>query len=137
MKKLFVIMFGMAIALCGQSALAQAKKQPAAPAVESPKAAEVAKVKPDKPMPMYAMVDSIDAKAMTFTHKNKDGKVVKHVVTAKTEIKNGEKAAKFEDIKVGDFVSGLRLKKSGTEYEVVKITKFGPEMKKAETTPKK
>ena len=57
---------------------------------------------------------------------------MKHVVTAKTEINNGDKSAKFKDIKVGDFVSGLRLKKSDTEYEVVKITKFGPETKKAE-----
>ena len=138
MKKIFVLALGMAIALGGQSAFAQAKKQVGAPVVEAPKPVEVTKVKPDKPLPMHSMVDSIDATAMTFTHKNKDGKVVKHVVTAKTEIKNGEKAAKFEDIKVGDYVSGLRLKKSDTEYEVVKITKFGPEAKPVpKTAPKK
>lgn len=86
---------------------------------------------------MHSRVDVIDAKAKTFTHKNKDGKEVKHVVTSKTAINNGDKSAKFEDIKIGDYVSGLRLKKSDTEYEVVKITKFGPETKKAETQPKK
>jgi len=125
-------MLGMAIAITigGQSAFAQAKKQPTGPAIEAPKPAEAPKVKTDKPMPMHSMVDSIDATAKTFTHKNKDGTLVKHMVTAKTEIKNGGKDAKFEDIKVGDYVSGLRLKKSDTEYEVVKITKFGPEVSK-------
>jgi hypothetical protein len=34
----------------------------------------------------------IDAKAKTFTHKNKDGKEVKHLVTSKTEINNGDKS---------------------------------------------
>ena len=63
--------------------------------------------------------------------KNKDGVEVKNVVTDKTEIKNGEAAAKFGDIKLGESVSGLRLKKSDTEYEVVKITKFGPAAPKA------
>ena len=80
---------------------------------------------------MYTRVDSLDAKAKTFTMKRKDGVEVKHVVAATTEIKNGDAAAKFEDIKVGDYVSGLRNKKSDTEYEVVKITKIGP------ATPKK
>ena len=37
----------------------------------------------------------------------------------------------FGDIKLGESVSGLRLKKSDTEYEVVKITKFGPAAPKA------
>jgi hypothetical protein len=47
------------------------------------------------------------------------------------------KPAKFEDIKVGDWVSGTRLKKSDTEYEVLKITKFGPKTeKKPEATVK-
>ena len=131
MKKLLLtVTLGLAIALAGPPAYAQTSKKPPAPAAETKKAAE-------KAMPMYSRVDVIDAKAKTFTHKNKDGKEVKHVVTAKTEINNGDKSAKFEDIKVGDFVSGLRLKKSDTEYEVVKITKFGPEAKKADTKPKK
>ena len=102
---------------------ADAKKPDAAPAKEEPKAA--------KPLPMHSRVDAIDAAGKTFTNKRKDGVEVKHVVPATAEIKNGEAAAKFEDIKVGDYVSGLRLKKSETEYEVVKITKFGAAPDKA------
>lgn len=88
--------------------------------------------KTDKPLPMNARVDEIDAKAKTFTQTTQDGKKVKHVVTATTTIMQGEAAAKFEDIKVGDMVAGLRKKtnEDGTEYEVVKITKFGPKKAK-------
>jgi len=128
MKKLFVLVLGMAIALGGQLAFAQSSKHPA-----TPKPAETPKVKVEKPMPMHAVVDSIDATAKSFTHKNKDGKMITYMVTDKTEIKNGEKIAKFEDIKVGDNVHGMRLKKSESEYDVVKITKFEPEP----TKPKK
>ena len=137
MKKLaFALTLSIVLTFGSQPAFAQAKKKttaPAeAPAAEAPKAAEAAKPKSDKPLPMHARADSIDASAKTFTHKTKDGKEVKNVVTAKTEIKNHDKDATFADIKVGDYVSGLRHKKSDTEYEVVKITKFGPEEKKAE-----
>jgi hypothetical protein len=98
------------------------KKAAATPAPEAPK--------PHKPQPMYSHVDAIDAAGKNFTSKRKDGVEVKHVVTATTEIKNGEAAAKLDDIKIGDYVSGLRLKKSETEYEVIKITKFGPKIVK-------
>ena len=76
---------------------------------------------------MSTKVDAIDAATKSFTHTNKDGKVVKNNVLDTTEIKNGDAAAKFEDIKVGDTVNGLRIKKNeaGTEYDVVKITKIG------------
>lgn len=114
-----------------------AKKEGAAPAAEAKKsgakpAAEAGKA--GRPLPMNARVDNIDAAKKTFTMKRKDGFEVKHVVTDKTDIKNNGAAAKFEDIKMGDTVSGSRLKKSETEYEVVKITKFGvavPKEKKA------
>jgi hypothetical protein len=79
---------------------------------------------------MYSEVSTLDAAGKSWTHKNKDGKEVKFVVTDKTDIKQNGAAAKFEDIKVGDWVSGSRLKKSDTEYEVVKITKFGPKEEK-------
>ncbi len=81
---------------------------------------------------MNARADEIDAAGKSFTQKTKEGKLVKHIVTATTEIKNGDAAAKFEDIKKGDTVAGLRTKKNadGTEYEVVKITKFGPKAEK-------
>ena len=96
------------------------------------KSAEAAKTSPEKvvgegkPLPMNSRADSIDASAKTFSMKRKDGVEVKHVVTATTEIMNGTATAKFEDIKVGDYVSVLRKKVSETEYTVVKITKFGP-----------
>jgi hypothetical protein len=136
MKKLaFALTLSIALAFGSQPAFAQAKKKPASPAdaaaAEVSKAADTAKAKTDKPLPMHSRADSIDASAKTFTHKTQDGKEVKHVVTDKTEIKNHDKDATFADIKVGDYVSGLRRKKSDTEYEVVKITKFGPEEKKA------
>ena len=145
MKKLFTLATLGAIALALPTAsFAAPKKEAAAAATEVKKAAEkpvaaaADAVKAAKPLPMHSRVDALDAAAKTFTHKNADGKEVKFTVTAATEIKNGEAAAKFEDIKVGDFVSGLRNKKSDTEWEVVKITKFGPAAaKKAGDAPKK
>jgi hypothetical protein len=124
------------------AATGEAKKaadKTAAAAKDTTAAAE-AKV---KPLPMNAKVDAVDAAAKTFSHNNKNGTTVKFVVTDKTEIKNNGADAKFEDIKVGDTVAGLRLKKSNTEYEVVKITKFGavapkekkPAEKKGEAKP--
>ena len=133
MKKLiFTLTLAGALALGGQSAFAQAKKKPAeAPAAapaEKPKAAADA----TKPVSLHTIVDSIDTAGKSFSHKNKDGKEVKNVVTAKTDIKNGDKEAKFEDIKVGLEVNGSRIKKSDTEYEVVKITYIGAPKPKAE-----
>ena len=145
MKKLFTLatMSAVALALPLSGFAAPKKEAAAAPAAEMKKAAEkpaaaaADAVKAAKPLPMHSRVDAIDAAAKTFTHKNADGKEVKFTVTATTEIKNGEAAAKFEDIKVGDFVSGLRNKKSDTEWEVVKITKFGPAPTKPVGEPKK
>ena len=79
-----------------------------------------------KPLPMHSRADVIDVKARTFTSKRKDGVEVKHVLISSTEIHQGDTPAKLEDIKVGDYVSGLRQKVSPTEYTVIKITKFGP-----------
>jgi hypothetical protein len=146
MKNLTCILtLGLALAL-GQPLFAQAKKKPAAdakPAAEKPVDAKPADAKPAakpadakaaRPLPFYSEVDEIDAAGKSFTHNNADGKKVKNVVTDKTVIEQEEKPAKFEDIKVGDTVSGLRHKTNadGTEYEVVKITKFGPKPAKAE-----
>ena len=141
MKKLiFSLTLSAAFALA-TPAFAQAKKKPAAapeapaapaaPAKPEPAKADAAK--PEKPYPMNSRADEIDAAGKSFTQINKDGKKVKHSITATTEVLNAEKPAKFEDIKVGDVISGLRLKKNadGTEYDVVKITKFGPKAEKA------
>jgi hypothetical protein len=136
-KLLFSITLSVAMALGSHSAFAQAKKKPAAPA-EQP-APDAAKAKTDKPIPMYVRADEIDAAGKTFCQVNKDGKKAKHMVTASTTIMNGEKEAKLSDIKVGDYVSGLRKKTGENQYEVVKITKFGPKAAKpaAEPKPKK
>ncbi|MEO7318516.1 MAG: hypothetical protein ABIZ56_05975 [Chthoniobacteraceae bacterium] len=106
--------------------------------MEKPVAAAADAVKAPRPLPMHSRADAIDAAAKTFTMTRKDGVAIKHVVTATTEIKNGDAAATFEDIKVGDFVNGLRNKKSNTEYEVVKITSFkAAPAKPAADAPKK
>src|SRR4030095_14702597 len=140
MKKLIVCSLTGALSLgLSAGAYAQAKpKATPAPAAGTAKPAEKAEKKADRPLPMHTRVDSIDAKAKTFTQKRmRDGAEIKHVVTATTEIKNGDAAAKFEDIKVGDYVNGLRLKKSDTEYEVVKITKIGPPAPKKDKAEEK
>ena len=136
--KLHILILLSALAL-PTSILAQAKKpEPGAPALATKpgetKPAEVPAKKEEvkaRPLPMNSRVDEIDAAAKTFTQNTREGKKVKHVITNKTEIKQGTSSAKFEDIKVGDIVAGSRLKKTadGTEYEVIKITKFGPKPK--------
>lgn len=145
MKKLLLTLAITLAIASSPAAFAQAKKKEK-PAAEAAKPAEKAADKPaaapkaPKALPFSSTADEIDAAGKSFTHKNADGKVVKNVVTDKTEIKNGEAAAKFEDIKVGDKVSGLRVKKNddGTEYEVVKITKFSaPAAKKADAPAEK
>ena len=142
MKKiLFTLTLSIALALGSQSAFAQAKKKPAVPAegtkpAEAAKPADAAKPKTDKPLPMYVRADEIDASGKTFTQVAKDGKKAKHTVTATTEIKNGEASATLADIKVGDYVSGLRKKTGETDYEVVKITKFGPKAAKGTNAAK-
>ena len=141
-KLLFTLTFSLAL-LASPEAFAQAKKKepakpadaPAAPAAaDDKKPAAAPETKAAKPIPMNATATEVDAAAKTFTQVTKDGKRVKHTVTDATTIMQGEAAAKFEDIKVGDQVSGLRNKKNadGTEYEVVKITKFGPKAPKKE-----
>ena len=130
MKKLFTIVAVTALGLALPSgSFAAAKTKPSA----TPSATPAATPGAAKPIPLYSQVTSIDAAGKSWTHKNADGKEVKFVVTDKTEItQKGNVPAKFEDIKVGDWVSGVRLKVSETEYEVKKITKFGPKTEKPE-----
>ena len=140
MKKLLTILTLTAFAAFPATTFAAAKKEAAPAATPAPKPAatpapKAPEPKAAKPMPMYSEVAAIDVAAKSFTHKNKDGKEVKFTLTDKTEIKNGADAAKFEDIKVGDYVSGTRLKKSETEYEVIKISKFGPKTEKKAAAP--
>jgi hypothetical protein len=134
MKRMLLVL-GLAAALVCPEAWAQLKMKEgrATPASRAPAAAATpaAKAIPDRKFPMHSRVDEIDAAYKTFTHVNADGKRVKFVVTATTTIQQGDAPAKFEDIKVGDTVSGSRVKVSDTEYTVVKITKFGVVPKKA------
>ncbi len=141
MKRILAILTLTALTAIPASIAAPKKEATAPAATPAAKPAEPAKAPAAAPkaMPMYAKVDAIDAKAKTFSHNNKDGTVVTFMVTETTEIKNGEADAKLDDIKVGDTVSGSRIKKSATEYEVVKITKFGaavPKEKKADAPEK-
>lgn len=131
MKKIISILTLTAFVAFPAITFAAPKKDAATAATPAPKAAAAPATPSAKVMGMYVKVDTIDAKAKNFTHTNKDGTVVKFVITDTTDIKNGEAAAKLEDIKVGDQVSGSRIKKSATEYEVVKVTKFGPKAEKA------
>jgi hypothetical protein len=139
MKRILTLITLTAFAIVPATTFAATKKDAApaatpAPAAK-PDAAKPAEAKPAKAIPLYTEVSAIDAATKSFTHKNKDGKEVKFNVTDKTEIKNGDAAAKFEDIKVGDYVSGSRIKKSDSEYDVVKITKFGPKTEKKAAAP--
>ena len=139
MKRIITLISLSAIALALPVSSIAAEKEKAAAGAPAKKSTEkaatdtkaatekaVADTTADKPMPMYLRADTIDAKTGTITMKRKDGVEIKHVITDKTDIKNGEAAAKLADIKAGEYVSGLRLKKGETEYEIVKITKFGP-----------
>ena len=86
---------------------------------------------------MYVHADEIDLSAKTITQVTKDGRKSVNTLTATTEIKNGEKPAKLEDIKKGDYVSGSRKKTGENTYEVLKITKFGAKAAKGEGDGKK
>jgi hypothetical protein len=141
MKKPTQAILLLAFIITAPFAFAQAKKsEPAgAPtaATDPAKKSETKEEKKDaelknpRPLPMNSRVDEIDPVAKTFTQNTRDGRKVKHVITSKTDIFQAGKSAKFEDIKVGDMVAGSRLKKNveGSEYEVIKITKFGPKAK--------
>lgn len=139
-KLLFTLTFASALALGSTSAFAQATKKPAEAPGAKPKAADTgtpkaggdaAKPKRDT-IPMNVRADEINASAKTITQATKEGKKSINTVTATTEIKNGDKPAKFEDIKKGDWIGGLRKKTGEDAYEVVKITKFGPKAEKPE-----
>lgn len=132
MKKLMMMAMAAALIAPAMAREGEAAKQASAVAEKAAKPAPSA----PKTMPLFARVHEIDAAGNNFTTVKKDGTKVKFVVTASTEIKQGDQAAKFAEIKVGDEVSGLRIKRSDTEYEVVKITKFGPHQEKADKAPK-
>jgi hypothetical protein len=133
MKRILPLnLIAASIALGLSTGASAADTKTKASATPEPKKTAQAAAAPAKarPLPMNSRADSIDNTNKTFTMKRKDGVEVKHVLAATAEIKNGDAPASFSDIKKGDWVSGSRFKKSETEYEVVKITKFGPREKK-------
>jgi hypothetical protein len=136
MMKSFSMAALVALLLSLPTATYAAKKSSPAPAATPAPSATPAEATSGKHIPMYSEVTTIDTAGKSWVHKNKDGKEVKFVVTDKTEIKNNGAAAKFDEIKVGDWVAGSRVKKSDTEYEVVKITKFGARTEKSEKSEK-
>lgn len=119
-----ILTLGITLSL---SALGAPKAAPAAPKSDEkpgaapPAAAAAAK---EKKLPFAAVASSVDATG--FTHKNKDGTLERFTVSEKTPVENDKAAAKWADVKPGDEIHGSRLKKADNEWEVIKITHFGP-----------
>jgi hypothetical protein len=111
---------------------------PAATSTQKPAAAPAAApATAPKPAPrvltMYTKVDAIDAKTTSFITRE-NNVAIKFVVTPETEIKNGKAAAKFADIKTGDYVSGSRIRRGENEWEVTKITRIGTKESESSTS---
>ena len=135
MKKTLNPLALITASIIGLSLGAPARAETTAPAETPAHTVKTEKAKvSNKALPMHTKADTIDAKAQSFTHTTQKGKKVTEIITASTVIMQGDKPAKFSDIKPGDTVSGTHLKKSDTEYEIVKITKFGPPAPKSEKT---
>lgn len=94
----------------------KAKAEPAKTADEAPAAA-----KAPRPLPFQGTVDAIDAAAMTFTTKSKDGKIHTFTVTKDTKITKGEDAAELGDLETGAIVRGTRIKTGENEWQAVKV----------------
>ena len=146
---MFLFAVAFFFSLVAPVALAQANKPapavPATPNATKPAAPATPTTNGEKPTaaakarsnPFNTTVDEVDAVGKSFTHFNKDGKKVKHLITETTIFKGEATGKKFEDIKVGDAMNGSRVKlnDAGTEYEVVSITLVG--VRAARPTPKK
>jgi hypothetical protein len=136
----------VAILSCGVAAPAfavETKKKPAAekpaatkPADPAPVAALDAKT-PAKPklLPYQGEVDAVDTTAKTFVLKNKDGKAHTFAVSDQTQIMHGDASpAQFDEIKIGEWVRGSRVKTGEAKWDAVKVTigkKETPEKLKA------
>jgi hypothetical protein len=84
----------------------------------------------EKPAPFTARVSELTTSG--FMSVGPNGAKQTNLVTAKTEIKKGDKSAVFGDLKLGDVVTGTRTKtpKAG-EWDVLKITNFVSEPAKS------
>ena len=101
-------------------------KEPAPDAAAAAKAA----AKSEKPLPYAGVVDGVDKAKQTFTFKETAGERT-FVVTAATKIENRATKppvpAKFEDIKLGAYVTGSYVKNGTTlEAHSVHLGKTAP-----------
>jgi hypothetical protein len=100
-----------------------AAEKPAAKTAEPAKAAEKKEAATSRTLPYQGEVDAVDATAKTFTLKNKDGKEHVFAVGEKTQLlKADNTAATFDDIKVGEWVRGSRVKIADGKWDAVKVT---------------
>jgi hypothetical protein len=77
----------------------------------------------DKPTAFTLPVSELAVSSFTYVAPN--GARERHVVTSRTQVMQGEKAAVFGDIKLGDIVTGLRVQKPDSdEWEILKIKSF-------------
>lgn len=119
----------LALGLAAPAFAAEKKKMEPAAATPAPvekknemKPVEAPPAKKTGALPYKGVVDTVDVAGKKFTTKNKDGKVNTFTVTAATVVTKEDAPAKFEDIKVGDYVRGSRIKKGEGEWEAVKVT---------------
>lgn len=132
----------MALALCTPGHAVEKKKtEKAAPEKAAPeKTAEKAttekpaekggdqtkavekKVAAPKPLPYQGDIASIDPTAKSFVVKNKQGKAHVFTITDKTVITKADGAGTFDDIKVGEYVRGSRLKTGDAQWDALTVT---------------
>ena len=109
--------------------------EPAAPATEA-KAATKPKL-----LPYQGEVDAVDASNKTFVLKNKDGKAHTFTVSEQTQLMHGDASpAHFDEIKVGEWVRGSRIKTGEAKWDAVKVTigkKDSPEKSKTDASAAK
>lgn len=153
MKKQLLATLLVTLVSCGIAIPAfavEAKKKPATekPAAKSTEpapaaASKDAKSSATKPklLPYQGEVDAVDTSAKTFVLKNKDGKAHTFSVTDQTQIIHGDASpAQFDEIKVGEWVRGSRIKTGEAKWDAVKVTigkKEAAEKPKATEPPAK
>jgi hypothetical protein len=87
------------------------------PAKEAPPASK------PKLLPYQGEVDAVDTATKTFVLKNKDGKAHTFSVTDQTQLMHGDASpAQFDEIKVGEWVRGSRIKTGDAKWDAVKVT---------------
>lgn len=88
-------------------------------AVDSPPAEANAVV--EKAVPFRLQVSELTSSS--FSHTAPDGSKQKLFATSKTAVSKGDRSAVFGDIKLGDIITGLRVKKEAEgEWDIVNIT---------------